>query len=114
MSFLWVEALWLLVLVPIVIAAYILFQRRRQKYALRYASLSLVKEALGKGPQVRRHIPPVLFMIGLAILLIGIARPVATVTLPSQQGTVVLTIDVSGSMAADDMKPSRLEAAKSA
>jgi Ca-activated chloride channel homolog len=112
MSFLWMGLLWLLTLIPVLIAVYILLQRRRQKYALRYASLSLVKEALGKGPQFRRHIPPILFLIGLAILIMGMARPVAIVTLPSQQGTVILTIDTSGSMAADDLKPSRIEAAK--
>jgi Ca-activated chloride channel homolog len=112
MSFLWMGLLWLLTLIPVLIVVYILLQKRRQKYALRYASLSLVKEALGKGPQFRRHIPPILFLIGLAILITGMARPVAIVTLPSQQGTVILTIDTSGSMAATDLKPSRIEAAK--
>ncbi|MFH0913856.1 MAG: VWA domain-containing protein [Chloroflexota bacterium] len=114
MSFLWTKLLWLLLLVPVLIAAYILLQRRRQKYALRYASLSLVKEALGHGPGIRRHIPPVLFLIGLTAMLVALARPVATIMLPSQQATVILTLDVSGSMRADDLKPTRLEAAKSA
>lgn len=114
MSFLWIEMLWLLALVPGLIIGYIFMQRRRQKYALRYSSLSLVKDALGRGPGLRRHIPPILFLIALAIMIAALARPVATVTLPSQQGTVVLTLDVSGSMRADDLKPSRMEAAKSA
>ncbi len=114
MSFLWKELLWLLLLVPVLIIAYILMQRRQHKYALRYSSLSLVKDALGRGPGIRRHIPPVLFLIGLTAMIVALARPVATVMLPSQQGTVILTVDVSGSMRADDLKPTRLEAAKAA
>jgi Ca-activated chloride channel homolog len=114
MSFLWMDLLWLLILIPVIIIIYVLIQKRRQKFALRYASLSLVKDALGQGPHIRRHIPAILFIIGLTILIAGIARPVATVTLPSQQGTVILAIDVSGSMRAEDLKPSRIEAAKAA
>src|SRR3990172_9148983 len=114
MSFLWIEMFWALAVVPALIIAYVLVQRRRRKYALRYASLSLVKEAVGRGPGIRRHIPPALFILGLAVMVFALARPVATVMLPSQQGTVILTGDVSGSMRADDMKPSRLEAAKAA
>jgi len=112
MEFQWVQMLWLLLLVPALIVAYILAQRRRQKYALRYASISLVKEALGRGPGWRRHIPPIIFLLGLTVMIIALARPSAVVVLPSQQGTVILTFDVSGSMRAEDMKPNRLEAAK--
>ena len=114
MSFLWTEMLWALLLVPVLIAAYILAQRRRRKYALRFASLSLIKEALGRGPGIRRHIPAALFLIGVTALIVALARPVATVILPSQQGTVILTLDVSGSMRAQDLQPTRLEAAKAA
>ncbi len=114
MSFQWIEMLWLLWLIPVLVLAYILIQRRRQKYALRYASLSLVKDALGRGPGFRRHIPAIIFLFGLTVMLVALARPVATVTLPSQEGTIILTIDVSRSMQANDLKPSRLEAAKTA
>ena len=114
MSFLWTQMLWLLILAPVLVLVYLLLQRRRHKYALRYASLSLVKDALGKGPGLRRHIPAIIFLIGVTVLLVAVARPVATVTLPSEQGTVILTMDVSRSMQADDVKPSRLEAAKAA
>jgi Ca-activated chloride channel family protein len=114
MSFLWIDGFWLLLLVPALIFAYILMQRQRRKYALKYASLSLVNEALGKGPGIRRHIPRILFLVGLIAMIVALTRPVATVILPSQQGTVILTIDVSMSMRATDLKPSRLEAAKSA
>ena len=114
MQFLWPFMLWLLSLVPVLVVLYILAQRRRQKYALRYASLSLVKEALGRGPGRRRHIPPALFITALAVMLLGLARPASVVTLPAQEGTVILTMDVSGSMRAEDLKPNRLEAAKTA
>ena len=106
--------LWFLLLVPVLVALYILAQRRRQKYALRYASLSLVKDALGHGPGWRRHAPPALFIAGMAVMLFALARPATIVTLPAQEGTVILTMDVSGSMRADDLKPNRLEAAKTA
>jgi len=114
MYFLWPLMLWLLLLIPALVVLYILAQRRRQRYALRYASLSLVKDALGRGPGFRRHIPPALFLSGLTVMIVALARPYTLVTLPSQQGTVILTMDVSGSMRADDLKPSRIEAAKSA
>jgi Ca-activated chloride channel family protein len=106
--------LWLLLLIPALVAAYIFAQRRRQKYALRYASLSLVKEALGRGPGWRRHVPAVLFLTAMAVMIAALARPAAIVVLPSQQGTIILTLDNSGSMRADDVKPSRMEAAKAA
>lgn len=114
MSFLWAELLWLLLIIPVLVIAYILVQHRRQKYALRYASLSLVREAVGRGPGIRRHIPPLLFLIGVTAMVFALARPVASIMQPSRQGTVILTIDVSGSMQADDLKPSRMEAAKAA
>ena len=98
MEFLWPNMLWLLLLVPLLLAVYVWTQRRRQRYALRYASLSLVREALGKGPGIRRHIPPALFLIALAVMIVGLARPQGVVILPKQEGTVVLVIDVSGSM----------------
>jgi Ca-activated chloride channel family protein len=81
---------------------------------LRYASLSLVKEALGRGPGVRRHIPPALFLAAMFFMTAALARPVMLVTAPAQEGTVILAIDVSGSMQAEDVKPNRMEAAKMA
>jgi Ca-activated chloride channel homolog len=114
MSFTWPYMLFLLLMVPVLVAVYVLMQRRRRRYAVRYASLSLVKEALGRGPGVRRHIPPALFLFSLTILIIAFARPQSVVTLPENEGTVILTIDTSGSMAADDVKPNRMEAAKAA
>ena len=114
MNFIFPLGLWLVLIVPILIALYIWAQRRRQKYALRYASLSLVKEALGRGPGIRRHIPPALFLTSLLFMTVAVARPVTVVTMPVQEGVVILAIDVSGSMQAEDLKPNRIEAAKEA
>ena len=114
MTFLWPGNLFLVLVVPALIAAYIWAQRRRQKYALRYASLSLVREALGNGPGRKRHIPPALFLTALLFMTIGVARPETTVVVPVQEGTVILALDVSGSMLAEDLKPNRMEAAKEA
>jgi len=114
MQFQWPMMLWLLLLIPVLVLLYVLAQRRRSRYALRYASLSLVKEALGRGPGWRRHAPPAIFLLGLALMLMALARPASVVTLPAQEGTPILTMDVSGSMRAEDLKPNRLEAAKSA
>lgn len=114
MSFLWPACLFFLVAVPVLLALYIWAQRRRRRYALRYASLSLVKEALGRGPGIRRHIPPALYLIALAFMIVALARPITVVKVPSQEGTVILAIDVSGSMRATDIKPDRLTAAKEA
>ena len=114
MTFIWPTALLLLVVVVGLAVLYVLAQRRRNRYALRYANLSLVREAIGKGPGWRRHVPPVLFILALAFMAIAVARPQAVVAVPSQEGTVILAIDVSGSMLAEDMKPNRMEAAKSA
>ncbi len=114
MQFIWPTALWALLVVPVLVGLYILVQRRRRRYALRYASLTLVRDALGKGPGLRRHIPAALFLLALTAMLIGLARPQSVVTLPSEEGTVILAIDVSGSMQAEDVKPNRMEAAKAA
>jgi Ca-activated chloride channel family protein len=114
MQFFWPTALWALVLVPALVALYVLAQRRRRRYALRYASLSMVREALGKGPGIRRHIPPALTLIALSFMLVAFARPYAVLELPSQEGTVILAMDVSGSMQAQDVLPNRMEVAKAA
>ena len=104
----------LVLVAPVALVLYVLVQRRRHRYALRYANLSLVREALGRGPGKRRHIPAGLFIAALTVLAIASTRPQAVVTVPSEQGTVILAMDVSGSMLADDLKPTRLDAAKAA
>jgi Ca-activated chloride channel family protein len=114
MSFIWPFMLALLLLIPVLIIVYILLQRRRQKYALRYASLSLVKEAMGRGPGWRRHVPAAIFLIALFWMIVALARPEATTLVPAAEGTIILAVDVSGSMTATDLEPNRMEAAKAA
>src|SRR5512145_460154 len=114
MTFLWPEMLLLLVIVPALVAGYFFLLRRKQKAALRYASLSMVKEAMGTGQRFRRHIPPLLFLVALIVMIAAIARPAAVVTLPSQQRTIILAMDVSGSMRATDVEPNRISAAQAA
>ena len=114
MHFLWPEFLWLLAALPLLVLLYVWLMRRKKKMALRYASLSIVKEAMGAGQTIRRHIPPFLFLLALAAMLLAAARPVAVVTLPSNQQTIILAMDVSGSMRATDVQPNRLVAAQNA
>lgn len=114
MHFLWPQFLWLLLALPVLVGLYVLLLRRKKKLAVRYASLSIIKEAMGTGPQLRRHIPPALFLLAMAALLVAAARPVAVVTLPSNQQTIILAMDVSGSMRATDVQPNRLVAAQNA
>jgi Ca-activated chloride channel family protein len=114
MQFLWPESLWLLLLAPLLVLLYLWLLKRKKKMAVRYASLAIVKEAMGKGPGWRRHLPPALFLLAIVAMLLAAARPTAVITLPSQQQTIILAMDVSGSMRATDVLPSRLEAAQAA
>jgi Ca-activated chloride channel homolog len=114
MTFLWRDMLWLLTAVPVLIVAYLFLLRRKKKSALRYANLSLVKEAMGAGQRFRRHIPPLIFLLALTVLILATARPSAVVTLPTQHETVILAMDTSGSMRATDVEPSRIAAAQAA
>jgi Ca-activated chloride channel family protein len=112
MTFLWPQALWVLLAAPLLVAGYVLWLRRRKKNAVRYSSLDLVKAAIGPGERIRRHLPPALLLLSLVAMIVAIARPTALVTLPSQQQTIVLAIDVSLSMGATDVDPNRLTAAQ--
>lgn len=112
-TFIWPEMLWLLLLVPLLLLTYWLLLRRKKKVAVRYASLSIVREAMG-GSQWRRHIPPVLLLLAITLSLFAASRPLAVITLPSTQQTVMLAMDVSGSMRATDVEPNRLVASQNA
>jgi len=114
MTFLWPEALWLLAALPLLVGLYLALLRRRKKTALAYSNLGLIRAALGARQSVRRHVPSALFLAALAVMVVALARPAAIVTLPSQHETVILAMDVSGSMRADDVKPTRLGAAQAA
>jgi Ca-activated chloride channel family protein len=113
-KFVWPELLWLMLAVPVLVALYFWLLARRKKNAVRYASLSMIRDALGAGPAFRRHLPPLLFLASLALMIAAIARPTAIVMLPSAQQTIVLAMDVSGSMRATDVQPNRLVAAQEA
>jgi Ca-activated chloride channel family protein len=113
-TFLWPELLWLLLAVPALIGLYLLLLRRKKKQVLRYASLGMVRDAMGAGQRFRRHIPALLFLLALTALIIAVARPTATLTLPSQHETIILAMDVSGSMRAADVEPNRIGAAQAA
>jgi Ca-activated chloride channel family protein len=93
---------------------YALLLARRKKFAVRYASVGLVKAAIGPGQRLRRHVPPLLFVLAMIALVVAMARPSVVITLPSQHQTIILAIDVSLSMRATDIEPSRLEAAQAA
>jgi Ca-activated chloride channel family protein len=113
MSLLWPGFLALLLLVPLLAAVYVWAVRRRRPAGIRYSSLSLVREAMPR-PSRRRHVPFVLVAAAVACLALGLARPVVVAAVPTNQTTVLLTIDVSGSMCSTDIPPSRIEAAEAA
>ena len=106
--------LWLALALPVLVFLYFWLLGRRKKVALRYASLMLVKQALGKGDGWRRHLPATLFLAGLAAFVVAAARPLAVIELPTQQRTIMMTMDVSGSMRATDVAPNRLSASQTA
>ncbi|MBT9488761.1 MAG: VWA domain-containing protein [Rubrivivax sp.] len=114
MTFQWPTLLWSLLLLPLLVLLYLWLLRRRRKQTVRLANLAIAKAALGKGPGWRRHVPPALLLAALAVLLVATARPTATITLPLSQRTIILAMDVSGSMRAEDVKPNRLVASQEA
>jgi Ca-activated chloride channel family protein len=114
MTFAWPLALLGLVLVPLAALAYWWVQRRRARYAVRFTNLDLLASVVERTPGWRRHLPPALALLALAALVVGVARPQAAVSVPRREGSVVLTIDVSGSMRATDVEPDRITAARAA
>jgi Ca-activated chloride channel homolog len=113
-NFLWPDLLWLLVAVPLLVLGYVWLLRRRKKTSLRFANLALVKQAMGKSSVWRRHVPPALMLLAITALLLAAARPTAVISLPLNQETIVLAMDVSGSMRATDVQPNRLVASQEA
>ena len=114
MSFIWPIMLLSLLTIPLFVFLYLQVQRRRRRFAASFGNLGFAQEAAGSRIGLRRHIPPALFLMGLVSLSLAMARPQAVVRVPRIEGTVILAFDVSGSMAADDFKPTRMEAAKAA
>jgi Ca-activated chloride channel family protein len=103
-----------LVVVPLLAALYLLNQRRRRAYTIRFTNLALLGSVMGKEPGFRRHLPAVLFGLGTVGLLLAMARPTAAISIPKDRASVMLAVDVSGSMAASDVQPTRIEAARQA
>jgi Ca-activated chloride channel homolog len=107
----WPGLLWGLLLVPATLAAYLLAQRRRARYAARFTNLDLLAK-VARSASWRRHLPAALYLLALTTLLLALARPQAVALVPKEQATVVLVMDVSGSMNATDVQPTRLTAAQ--
>jgi Ca-activated chloride channel family protein len=114
MSFIWSSLLVLLLSVPLLVWLYLRIQKRNREIAARFGSFGLVRDSSAGSAQKRRHLPAILFLVGITVLILSLARPQAVVSLPKREGTVILTFDVSGSMSANDLQPTRMEAAKAA
>jgi Ca-activated chloride channel family protein len=114
MTLLWPDWLWTLLLLPALVLLYLRLLARRKKNSVRLASVAIVRQALGRGPGWRRHVPPLLLLAALALLLLATARPVVKLKLPARDQTIILAMDVSGSMRATDVKPNRMVAAQEA
>jgi Ca-activated chloride channel family protein len=110
----WPGLLWALLLVPVALAAYLLAQRRRSRYTVRFTNLDLLANVVSGTPGWRRHVPPGFYLLALAALLISLARPQAITLVPKEQATIVLVMDVSGSMNATDVQPTRMVSAQRA
>jgi Ca-activated chloride channel homolog len=114
MTFASPELLVALLLVPAAVAIYLLIQRRRHRYAVRFTNVDLLSNLAPRTPSWRRHVPPAIYLAAIAALVIALARPSMTLAVPREEATIVLTMDVSGSMQATDVDPSRLAAAQKA
>jgi len=114
MQFLWPLALWSLLFIPLMVWGYIWVQRRKQRTVVIYSSLALIKPAMRKTSMWRRHVPPALLAFALSLVLFAASRPVARVALPADYMTLMLAMDVSRSMLAEDVQPSRIVAAQMA
>jgi Ca-activated chloride channel family protein len=114
MTFEWPYLLIFLIIIPLLIGLYVWMLRRKRKYAVRFASLSLVREALPKRSRWRQHLPFALFLLGLAGLIVAMGRPQAVVEVPLSRTSIILALDVSRSMCATDVEPNRLTVAQEA
>ena len=114
MTILWPWLLTLLLLIPLMVAAYLWMLRRKRRFAVRYSSLSLIREALPKRSRWRQHLPFALLLLGLTSLILALARPAAAIEVPLSQTTIILALDISRSMCAIDVAPNRLTVAQDA
>jgi Ca-activated chloride channel homolog len=114
MKFLWPNMLWFLICLPLLVMLYFWLMNRRKKAAIVYSDLTLIKQAMQQQSNWRRHVPPILFLLSLAMMLIALGRPSAIVSLPSQHEIIIMAMDVSGSMRAKDVEPDRMTASQTA
>jgi len=114
MQFQWIGLLILLALIPLLVVLYAWSQRRRRRSGARYSSLALVRDAVPGRARFRRHLPFAMLASAVALLIVALARPSVVLSVPTNQTTVILTIDVSGSMCSTDIAPTRLQAAEDA
>ena len=114
MGLLWPVYLLALAVIPLLVLAYVLVLRRRRRFAVHYSSLSLIRQAMPGSFRWRRHVPFALMALAIALLVVGLSRPFANVTVASSRTTVMLALDVSLSMCADDVDPNRLTIAQEA
>jgi Ca-activated chloride channel family protein len=101
-----------LLAVPVAVALYVVHYRRRFRVAARFSSPSLLPNVVDRAPGWRRHVPPAILLIALTALLVGMARPKAQISVPREDATIMLAIDTSRSMAANDVLPTRMDAAR--
>jgi Ca-activated chloride channel homolog len=103
-----------LLVVPAALVVYRLVQHRRSRYAVRFTNVALLENLVPRTPAWRRHVPPALYLVAMSALVVALARPSMAVAVPREEATIILTMDVSGSMTATDVSPSRLAAAQQA
>ncbi len=114
MTFAWPLALSGLGLVALALVAYVVAQRRRRRYAVRFTNLALLENIVAESPRWRRHLPAALTLLALSLLVVGVARPEVAVAVPREEATVILAMDSSGSMTATDVEPDRMTVAREA
>src|SRR6266540_3411361 len=114
MTFIWPPMLVFLVLIPLFVWLYLRMHRQRRNLAARYGNLTVTSGNVTRRLGILRHVPPLFFLVALSLMILALARPEAVVGVPRIEGTIILAFDISGSMAADDLEPTRLEAAKAA
>ena len=112
MTFFWTDMLWLLLAVPALIGTYVLLLRRRKIVAMRFPHLGIIKQGMDGPSKFKRHIPPALLLIAISLIIVASARPAVIATLASRGGTIIMALDVSGSMRASDVAPTRIAAAQ--
>jgi len=114
MTFEWPFMLWALIALPLLAWAYLRLQWRRPRGVVLIPNVEMLARAAGGRGRWRRWAPPAMYLLGIGMVLIGLARPSAPLPVPAREGVVVLSIDVSRSMLADDLRPNRLAGAKMA